>query len=305
MDYKKRKFGKNSSRLFKNKIFIIGISVVLVACVSTLIYFLVHNKNKETVKQSEPEQSVQSEQLEQSEQSEQSEQPQQSESAVSEEAGSSQESSADSYTSSETSDDSNDGGGIKLTRDYSDWNSRCSKELILVNANNRLPDTYEVDLMNYDGVRINSIIYQPLKKMIQDAREKEGLNLWLSSVYRSVDLQSELFQDEVNSKLSLGYSQKKAEELAAQEVARPRYSEHNTGLAVDFNGVRNDFKETAEYRWLCDNSYKYGFVLRYPEDKKNLTGIIFEPWHFRFLGVDVATKMKSSGMCFEEYVSNS
>ena len=282
MNYRKREFKNNSSKLCTNNILIIIMSVALIACISILIYFFVNKKTKESVKDLE-----------------------QNESSASGEIIASQESSESLESSpSESSESLNDSDSIKLSTDYSAWNSKCPSELILVNANNKLPSTYNIELTEYDNFKINKIIEKPLKKMIEDARIQSGLSLWLSSVYRSVDLQTELFQDEVDSKLSYGYTQQKAEELAAQVVARPGFSEHNTGLAVDFNGVRDDFKETEEYKWLCDNSYKYGFVLRYPEEKKNLTGIIFEPWHFRFVGVDVATKMKNNNMCFEEYVSS-
>ncbi len=272
-------FQRQRSSLFKNKILIIILFVALISCISVLVVFFASNKNNSGKKQEDsttvPKVSESQNNNESSEQ-------------------------GSTASSNATSND----GLINLTKDYQSWNASCSPELILVNANNKLPDSYAVQEVDYCGVEINSIISVPLNKMIEDARSQKGLNLWLSSAYRDVETQERLFQEEVKNKLAQGYPQQKAEVLAAQEVARPGYSEHNTGLAVDFNGVMNNFKETGEYKWLIENSYKYGFVLRYPEEKKDFTGIVFEPWHFRFVGVEVATEMKQKNICFEEYVSS-
>lgn len=271
-------FYRQKSSLLKNKILIIILSIALVSCISVLVIFFVSGKkNKE--KKLEPLSTIS-------------------------ETKNNNENSEQSSTSSQSNSTSSNSDVINLTQDYGVWNASCSPELVLVNANNKLPGSYKVQEADYCGVKINSIISVPLNKMIEDARTQKGLNLWLSSAYRDIEAQERLYQEEVKSKLSQGYPQEKAEILAAQEVARPGYSEHNTGLAVDFNGVMNNFKETGEYKWLLENSYKYGFVLRYPEEKKNLTGIVFEPWHFRFVGVEVATEMKQKNICFEEYVSS-
>lgn len=275
-------FQRQQSNLLKNKILIIILSVALITCISVLVIFFISNKNNNSEKKSENSETI---------------------STVSETQNSNEKSEQNS-TSSQSNNTSSNSDVINLTQDYGVWNADCSPELVLVNANNKLPDSYSIQEADYCGVKINSIISVPLNKMIEDARTQKGLNLWLSSTYRDIATQERLYQEEVKTKLSQGYPQEKAEILAAQEVARPGYSEHNTGLAVDFNGVMNNFKETGEYKWLLENSYKYGFVLRYPEEKKNLTGIVFEPWHFRFVGVEVATEMKQKNICFEEYVSS-
>lgn len=275
-------FRNQKSKLTSNKILIIVLSVLLAASISVLIFFLVSNKKSDD-KNMTP-----------SNTQEVSKPNESSESGGVEKNG---------IISNATEKKGSDGEEtITLTQDYSSWNASCSDELVLVNANNKIPESYNVVERSYCGVKINSIISIPLKKMIADARNQKGLNLWLSSSFRDIETQTRLYQDEVEEKLGQGYPQQKAEQLAAQEVARPGYSEHNTGLAVDFNGVSDNFKETEEYKWLLENSYKYGFVLRYPEEKKNLTGIVYEPWHFRYVGVDVATYMKEHDICFEEYV---
>ena len=97
-------------------------------------------------------------------------------------------------------------------------------------------------------------------------------------------------------------TQEEAEKRAERVVARPKASEHNTGLAVDFNGVSNDFYKTKEYKWLMDNAQKYGFIERYQKKWKDYTGVIYEPWHFRYVGKENAPKIKDSGLCLEEYV---
>ena len=94
-----------------------------------------------------------------------------------------------------------------------------------------------------------------------------------------------------------------AEEVAEQSVARAGHSEHETGLAIDLNGVLETFADTEAYRWLQRHAYEYGFVLRYPEGKEEITGIRFEPWHFRYVGKEHARKMRLLNLCLEEYIS--
>ena len=97
-------------------------------------------------------------------------------------------------------------------------------------------------------------------------------------------------------------SAKEAEKAAELLVQRPGYSEHGTGLALDFNGVSSDFEHDEAYLWLNEHAAEYGFVLRYPTDKVNLTGIDYEPWHFRYVGRENAEKMNELGYCLEEYI---
>ena len=93
-----------------------------------------------------------------------------------------------------------------------------------------------------------------------------------------------------------------AEVEAAKVVARPGTSEHQVGLAVDFNSVEDSFKNTNEYEWLSANCYKYGFILRYTAEKQDKTGIIPEPWHYRYVGVEAATKIHEENICLEEFI---
>lgn len=174
--------------------------------------------------------------------------------------------------------------------------------LLLVNFETPMPEGSEPELEKVGNIQVDKRIVPELEKMIEDAG-KEGLTLSLSSGYRSAERQGELFQNAVEENLSLGMNREMAEEVAAESVARAGYSEHNTGLAIDLNGVLENFDETAEYRWLQRHAHEYGFVLRYPGDKSELAGIRFEPWHFRYVGRENAEKMKLLDLCLEEYVA--
>lgn len=175
------------------------------------------------------------------------------------------------------------------------------RELVLVNNEHEIPSWYTAQLISVSGVQVDSEAAAAFAEMRTQA-SADGITLWISSAYRSRELQSRLFQEEVEtfSKTSATYSE--AEALAEQSVARPGFSEHETGLALDLNGVKEDFDQTAEYRWLSRHAQDFGFVLRYPKDKQKITGIKFEPWHFRYVSTEAAKAMKSAGMCLEEYV---
>ena len=134
-----------------------------------------------------------------------------------------------------------------------------------------------------------------------EAASKDGITLRISSGYRSPTLQAQLYEQEIDDNLAKGMTENEAvEKEADRAVQKPGYSEHNTGLAMDFNTVNNSFKNTNTYTWLMETVY-YGFVLRYPEDKENIR-INVQPWHFRYVGVEHAKKMNELHMCLEEYV---
>ena len=186
--------------------------------------------------------------------------------------------------------------------DFSQWNKTCEKELIVVNGDNFLDEDYKVKTKVCRGKEISSLAAENLEKMIVDAK-KEGILLWISSGYRSIELQTKLFNRQVEREKSKGLSKEEAQKKASTVVAKPGTSEHNTGLAVDFNGVEDDFYKTKEYKWLIENAHKYGFIERYKKQWQKITGVIYEPWHFRYVGEYHAGKIKESEMCLEEYVS--
>lgn len=175
--------------------------------------------------------------------------------------------------------------------------------LLLVNYDHKLPDSFLPDLKRDDGVEMDSRIVEPFEAM-RAAAKTEGLSIYASSAYRSSELQGKLFRAEVNQDSKLYPTASQAEAVAAESVARPGYSEHGTGLAIDLNGVQDGFAQTKEYRWLLEHAQDYGFVLRYPADKQEITHIKFEPWHFRYVGIENAEKMKQGNICLEEYLDS-
>lgn len=175
-------------------------------------------------------------------------------------------------------------------------------DLVLVNPDNPMPSWYVPHLTESFGVKMDSSVEEPYARMRTEA-SGDGISLWISSAYRSRDLQSELFEREVETyeKTSPTYSE--AVSAAEKSVARPDYSEHATGLALDLNGVEDNFDQSAAFHWLDKHAQDYGFVLRYPKDKQNITKIKYEPWHYRYVGVENAKAMKSAGQCLEEYLA--
>lgn len=190
----------------------------------------------------------------------------------------------------------------KYKNNTKNWNEKCDWNLILLNDDNPIPKGKEQKkFSNYGEVKVHPEILPDLKNMIESAK-KDGIILWISSCYRSIEKQTKLHNKKIDYYLKKGYGRKEAETLARRVVAAPGTSEHNLGIAVDFNGVLDDFYKTKEYEWLIKNSTKYGFILRYQKEKQNITNKIYEPWHFRYIGKDHAEKLKKLNMCFEEYV---
>lgn len=173
--------------------------------------------------------------------------------------------------------------------------------LVLVNSEVPLPEDFEVAPRLYGGVEINSLIYEPLVRML-GAANSEGMVLWVASGYRSVEEQEAILEQAIQNRMrDYGMTEAEAEAHALRTIQPPRHSEHHTGLAVDFNDVARDFEETEAYAWLEKHAAEYGFVQRYPADKVEYTGIDYEAWHYRYVGVENARAMEELGMCLEEY----
>lgn len=192
----------------------------------------------------------------------------------------------------------------KITKntDFSKWNNSCAPLLVVINKDNPIPQNYKMDIVDYDNVKINSIVKNDLESMIA-AATLDGVNLRPVSGYRSVERQITLFNNQVGYCKQQGCKIENAEVMAATVVAKPGTSEHHTGLAIDFNDVCEDFCTTPEYSWLIKNAAEYGFILRYPKDKTEITNVIYEPWHFRYVGKEYAKKIEKTGLCYEEYIS--
>lgn len=168
--------------------------------------------------------------------------------------------------------------------------------LTLVNRDSSLPEGYRFTLKQVRGVPVDGRIAGPLKDMLNDA-EDAGYCLWLNAGYRTTTEQQTLFEEKAAAFRQSGYDDATARALAQQWVALPGTSEHELGIAVDI-GTDN----TALYDWLAANSWRYGFIQRYPPDKTALTGVSHEPWHYRYVGESAASEMHAQGLCLEEYV---
>ncbi len=157
-------------------------------------------------------------------------------------------------------------------------------------------------------IYLHSTALKAIEAMINDMSAIGITDVYVQSAYRSHSYQEMLFNMYVESEMEKGLSEEQAIINANKYSAKPEYSEHRTGLCVDFTtksigGVVDDVFETTEaFRWLKENSWKYGFVLRYPEEKENITGYIYESWHYRFVGLEVASIMHQTGLCYEEYL---
>ena len=172
---------------------------------------------------------------------------------------------------------------------------------ILVNKYFSLPDKYAptdvVDVSNwyaFDGIKTRQVVLDAFKEMFNSAKE-EGYTLIINSGYRTYEEQKKIYDD---------YKELKGEEYADEYAARPDYSEHQSGLALDiitYGASGETFDQTDAFKWLQKNAHKYGFILRYPKDKEEITGYAYESWHYRYLGKDLATKVKKSGLTYDEY----
>ena len=179
--------------------------------------------------------------------------------------------------------------------------------LLLVNAWNLLPESYTVELVRLkNGLQVDKRIYDDLNAMLTDCRAA-GLQPIVCSAYRTQATQTRLYNNKISRLRAVGYSAEEARVEAARWVAPPGTSEHQTGLALDL--VSLDYQlldekqeQTPEQQWLMAHSWEYGFVLRYPSDKSAITGIGYEPWHYRYVGKEAAKAMHESGQCLEEYV---
>ena len=175
--------------------------------------------------------------------------------------------------------------------------------LTLANYENLLPENFTVKVSNIDNTRqFDSRAIGELNNMM-NAMKKDGVtNVWVQSAYRSVARQKELYDNSVKKYLQQGKTQEEAEKLTDEYINKPGSSDHNLGLAVDFNYVDNKFEKLDGFKWLKKNAENYGFVLRYPKDKEDITKIAYESWHWRYVGVEHAKKMNDLNMCLEEYI---
>lgn len=179
-------------------------------------------------------------------------------------------------------------------------------EIMLVNKHHPIPDDYTFPLGTISGsMRCDERVIPSLLEMLK-AANADGVSLIVCSPYRDIDRQTMLFGNKVDKYMNAGMSYMDAYNLAAQAVTVPGSSEHQVGLAVDiitdgYSSLDEGFSDTAAGKWLAANSSKYGFILRYPKGKEEITSIEFEPWHFRYVGIDAAEIIASENICLEEF----
>lgn len=183
--------------------------------------------------------------------------------------------------------------------------------MVLVNHTSKMPDDYTFDTKECGSATAVNKTLQTVAcdafLSMQKAAAADGVTVWMQSGYRSVKYQTSLYERKTKYYLDKGYDNATAKEKAAAVVNPPGYSEHNCGLAADLNspehtGLDEGFEKTAAFRWLCEHAGDYGFILRYPKDAEDKTEIIYEPWHWRYVGAENAAKINASGLCFEEYI---
>ncbi len=178
-----------------------------------------------------------------------------------------------------------------------EWN------LTLVNQKNKIPEDYNVNLESIDNYReFDSRAINYLREMLNDMKKDGIKDAWVQSAYRSIEKQTEIYNNKVEEYMKLGKTREQAKSLTEETINKPGYSEHNLGLSVDFNYVNNDFEKTKSFNWLKQNAENYGFILRYTEEKEVITKVKYEPWHWRYVGEEHAKKINELNMCLEEYI---
>lgn len=180
--------------------------------------------------------------------------------------------------------------------------------LVLASAQSPLPEGYappELATVT-TGYQVDSRMVPDLTQMINDAKQ-EGVSLMICSAYRSEARQNELYENKIQEHRDRGYPESEAVAAAATIVLPPGTSEHQTGLALDivtpeYQMLNDGYAETTAAKWLAANAWRYGFVLRYPKDKEDVTKVIFEPWHYRYVGREHAEAMYEGDYCLEQYI---
>ena len=178
--------------------------------------------------------------------------------------------------------------------------------LTLINKNYTLGKTYEPTLapvVDGSSVTADSRVAEAYRAMYNDALE-QGIILTPYAGYCSYQRQQTNFENKVQAFVLQGMTREEAELNAEQRVEQGGCSENNAGLSVDVISASAGFASTNEFKWLTENAQNYGFVLRYPEDKTEITGMIYQPWHWRYVGVEAAQQMKAANQCLEEYLSS-
>ncbi len=182
--------------------------------------------------------------------------------------------------------------------------------MVLVSVNSIMPDGYVVDEVLADSTTGKTLDAEAAYAYMDMAAAAlgDGITFYLQSAYRSVSYQEGLFEAQIQKWIGWGYSEEEATVQAATVVNPPGASEHNCGLAADINcpdfwSLDEGFEDTTAFAWLDEHAVEYGFILRYPKDDQETTGITYEPWHWRYVGAQNAAIIKESGLCLEDFLT--
>ncbi len=288
------KYNFKRARAQRNRLIFL-ISAVVIVCLAVILAIIFWNPGGETGGKND---SSQSEEFVSSSDNSSSAEPE--ESAVSSETSSNEiQSQTASHTETPSSSLSKS-PSVPVTEVSGDW------KLVLANPTHKLPDDFSIEEAAIQGYTMDARAVGPAKEMIAAAKA-DGIDLLVCSAYRPISSQQRLFNNKVQEYLNQGYGRAEAEEIAATIVAVPGTSEHQTGLALDivtpsYQNLDDGYADTAAAKWLKANAADYGFILRFPKDKEDITKIIFEPWHYRYVGVDAAKEIMSRGITLEEYL---
>lgn len=180
--------------------------------------------------------------------------------------------------------------------------------LILVNGENTIDQTFKPELAEVqNGYQMDKRVENIAKTMISDAKA-QGIDLLVCSGFRSYESQERNFNNYSANLQASGYGEAEAVAATSKLIAYPGSSEHQTGLALDivtptYQNLDDGYEQTDAAKWLYNHAAEYGFILRYPKDKVDITKISFEPWHYRYVGEEVAREIMEKGICLEEYFS--
>lgn len=194
---------------------------------------------------------------------------------------------------------SSDGTPVIVSPSGDNW------ELTLVNLQYCLPEGYAPELaaaVEGSNVRLDARVAPAYQKMYEAAKA-DGCTLTPYSGYRTYDRQEDNYNRRVEYYVGQGFSEAEAKAKTQERILPAGCSEHNMGFAMDIGSASADFVSTKEFSWLCEHACEYGFILRYPENKTAVTGVMYEPWHWRYVGEKAAKDMRESGQCLEEYLA--
>lgn len=224
-----------------------------------------------------------------------------SDSSLSEAAASGGDSSADESASGSSSSSKVSSGTSTSSINSSDPYYESSMPL-LVNPDHLMPDDYSPTVVSVGGnYKLESKAAAAWQDM-QAAASRDGVSLWIISAYRTLERQTELYQEKVEEYKNLGYNEGDAKIETGKWVAVPGTSEHCLGYAADLCSLEENFENSDQFAWLQKHCAEYGFILRYPKDKVDITKISYEPWHYRYVGSNHAQVIMSQGLCLEEYL---